>query len=140
MNSVVIQLTDGYYTAFNDVVNHQHPLPTLANPESKVPTLKRHANEFQTTCSYSTMLKLATLEDVIRDTIHSREEIKSNIERLLCLPNTTAYTHHISESKQSLTHLQSALQSERKRLQLGNIPQHLPFTDSSSQKGSILTN
>ena len=133
MNSVVIQLTDGYYTAFNDVVNHQHPLPTLANPESKVPTLKRHANEFQTTCSYSTMLKLATLEDVIRDTIHSREEIKSNIERLLSLPNSTTYTRQISESKQSLTHLQSTLQSERKRLQLGNTPPKFSlFTDSST--------
>ena len=66
------------------------------------------------------MLKLITLEDVIRDTIHSREEIKSNIlERLLSLPNPTSYTRQISESNQSLAHLQSALQSERKRLQLG---------------------
>ena len=84
------------------------------------------------------MLKLVTLEDVIRDTIHSREEIKSNIERLLSLPNTTSYTRQISESKQSLTHLQSALQSERKRLQLGSPI--LSFSNNSPQKSPIITN
>jgi hypothetical protein len=65
------------------------------------------------------MLKLVTLEDVIRDTIHSREEIKLNIERLLSLPNSTQYSRQISESKQSLTQTQLALQTERKRLQIG---------------------
>jgi len=65
------------------------------------------------------MLKLVTLEDVIRDTIYSREEIKRNIERLLSLPNSTQYSRQISESKQSSTQTQLALQSERKRLQIG---------------------
>jgi hypothetical protein len=78
--------------------------------------------QLQPTCSYSTILKLVTLEDVIRDTIHSREEIKANIERLLSLPNASQYSRRISESKQSLTQNQEALQSERKRLQAGSSP------------------
>jgi hypothetical protein len=65
------------------------------------------------------MLKLTTLEDVIRDTIQSREEIKSNIERLFSQDNTTEYSRKLSVANESLKHTQSALQSERKTLQTG---------------------
>jgi hypothetical protein len=65
------------------------------------------------------MLKLVTLEDVIQDTLHSREGIKQSIERLLSLPNSIQYSRQISQSKQSLTQTQLALEFERKSLQLG---------------------
>lgn len=68
------------------------------------------------------MLKLTTLEDVIRDTIYSRQEIKSNIERLLSQPHTSQYTSQISESKQSLIQTEFHLQSQRKALQAGIPP------------------
>src|SRR5277367_6457978 len=112
MNSVVIQLTDGYYTAFNDVVTHDHPLPSMKDQDETL----------EATCSYSTMLKLVTLEDVIRDTSSSREEIKGNISRLLSQPNSQHYSRFISEQRQSLTQTQLALSSERKRLQSGPPP------------------
>jgi hypothetical protein len=65
------------------------------------------------------MLKLTTLEDVIRDTIQSREEIKSNIDRLLSQDNTTEYARKLSAANESLKLTQTALQSERKALQTG---------------------
>ena len=65
------------------------------------------------------MLKLVTLEDVIRDTISSREEIKGNISRLLSQPNAQHYSHLISEQRQSLTQTHLILSTERKRLQSG---------------------
>ena len=73
------------------------------------------------------MLKLSTLEDVIRDTIHSRQEIKSNIERLISQPHTSHYAQQISESKQSLAQTQSCFQSQRKALQAGTLTPH-PFS------------
>jgi len=75
------------------------------------------------------MLKLSTLENVICDTIHSREEIKANIERLLSQPHTSYYTHQISEAKQSLTQTQSYLQSQRKAFQAGTLLSSAPFTN-----------
>jgi hypothetical protein len=79
------------------------------------------------------MLKLMTLEDVIRDTLQSRTEIKSNIERLLSLPNTTEYTRKISEANETISQTQSTLQSERKHLQTGTIPS-LTSSNKSPQK------
>jgi hypothetical protein len=35
-NSVILQLTDGYYTAFNDVVTHNHSPPIISDVTSKV--------------------------------------------------------------------------------------------------------
>ena len=120
----MIQLTDGYYTAFNDVVTHDHPLPSWSDQDETL----------ETTCSYSTMLKLVTLEDVIRDTISSREEIKGNISRLLSQPNAQHYSRLISEQRQSLTQTHLALSSERKRLQSGT-PTLPPFLYPSSDFG-----
>lgn len=96
----------------------------------------------QTSCSYSTILKLLTLEDVIRDTAHSRDEIKANIERLLSLSNASLYSCRISETKQSLTQTQTALQSERKRLQAGlplvqRMALHLARKKAQSLRSSI---
>lgn len=68
------------------------------------------------------MLKLNTLEDVIRDTIRSREEIKANIDNLLALPSSTKYASQISESKECLKQTQAALQSQRKSIQAGSHP------------------
>lgn len=70
------------------------------------------------------MLKLNTLEDVIRDTIRSREEIKANIDNLLALPSPTKYASQVSESKESLKQTQAALQSQRRSIQAGP---YLPF-------------
>lgn len=42
-NSVIVQLTDGYYTAFNDVVTHNHPPPIISDPTSKVSPTPRPA-------------------------------------------------------------------------------------------------
>ena len=63
------------------------------------------------------LLKLVTLEDVLRDTVHSREEIKQNIDRLITT-HTSPKRHKtaLSESRQRLLSVQTALLSERKAL------------------------
>jgi len=67
-----------------------------------------------------------TLEEVTRDTINSREEIKSNIERLLSQPTATEYTRRISEASHSLQQTHSKIQIQRKLLQTGSS---LPFSN-----------
>lgn len=62
-----------------------------------------------------------TLEDVIRDSVHSREDIKASIERHLARPNAAQYAAHISEAKQYLTQIQTSLQAQHKRLQTGTL-------------------
>lgn len=43
----MIQLTDGYYTAFNDVVTHHHPLPSTPDIDSRVHSLQ-HMTDIDT--------------------------------------------------------------------------------------------
>jgi hypothetical protein len=80
-----------------------------------------------------------TLEEVNRDSIHSREDIKASIERHLARPNAARYTAQISEAKQSLTQVQTSLQTQRKRIQIG-ITLYLFVSDFSSQESSIPPN
>jgi UV radiation resistance-associated gene protein len=72
--------------------------------------------QLQTTCSYSTILKLVTLEDVLRDTTHSRTEIKQNLARLLTQPTPRTLATTLSESRQHLHATHSALQSQKRAL------------------------
>ena len=83
--------------------------------------------KLQSTCSYSTIIKLLTLEDVIRDTVHSLNEIKQNIHRHLSQPSSRYYTQLLSEQKQSLVRTQVALQSQEKSLETSTV--HFPFRD-----------
>ena len=82
------------------------------------------------------MLKLITLEDVIRDAIQSREEIKTNIGRLLQIPSALYYNRQLSQQKQSLQRTQSALQSQQKSLQIG-IPIHSVLTKARKKLQSL---
>src|SRR5579859_4112094 len=84
------------------------------------------------------MLKLRTLEDVVHDTIQSREEIKLHIERLLQQPTQSQYTRQISEAKESLSRTQLAFQSERKHLQNGTTPNTPKTTLQPPQTPSIV--
>lgn len=109
-NCVILFLTDGVYTSFMD-------MPAAGRLQSTL-TARALAGNTQSTSSYDSLMRLATLDECIQDALATREGLTSDINAILEKNHEDVQLmNRAPEAKERVKIVEAAVVSQRKRLE-----------------------
>ncbi|KAK5939101.1 hypothetical protein PMZ80_008404 [Knufia obscura] len=109
-NCVLLHLSDGIYTSFTELpaeVQHQPPLTAAMKATTPVQA-----------ASFDALLKLANLDDVIQDALHTRSKLEADINKLLAeMPSAENALSRLSLQREDTRTAERAREAEQKNLE-----------------------